>query len=129
MALNIQIDARDDGMTVVTLDGRLDTDTYLELENRITPIFATPPKVVVFDMTNLAYISSMGLRTIFKARKAIEAKKGKLVMTNLQPQIAKVIEIANALPKSSVFSSVEEADRYFATMQRAEIEKQKKQGS
>jgi len=127
MALKIEIETKSKDLIVVKLEGRLDTETYLELENQITPIFTNPPKTVIFDMSDLIYISSMGLRTIFKARKAIEAKNGKLVMTNLQPQIAKIIEIANALPKTSIFQSVEEADRYFAAMQKAEIEKQ--QGS
>jgi anti-anti-sigma factor len=77
----------------------------------------------MFDMTKLNYISSMGLQVLFKARKAIEAHKGSVIMANLQPQITKVFEIVKALPPETIFQSIEEADDYFDLMQRREIEK------
>jgi hypothetical protein len=40
------------------------------------------------------------------------------LMANLQPQIKKVIEIAQALPSESIFASIEEADAYFDAMQK-----------
>ena len=48
--------------------GRLDTQTAPELEKEIDGIVANL-KELVFDMTDLEYISSAGLRVILKAQK------------------------------------------------------------
>ena len=37
---------------------------------------------------------------------------------NMQPQIEKVFDIANALPAQSIFTSTEEADNYLDSMQK-----------
>lgn len=125
MSLNVYIEKRNDKYYAVKLDGRLDTHTFEDCESKLQPILNQEPKVLMFDLTNLSYISSMGLRTMLKTRKTLEAKGGKIVMLNLQPQIAKVFEIAQALPDVNIFSSEQEADHYFDVMQKKEMEKQK----
>ncbi len=125
MALKVDIEKRDGGTCVVKLEGRLDTDTYLECQQKIKPLFTASTKVLMFDMSNLSYISSAGVSTIFSAKKSIEANKGTFMMVNLQPQIKKVFEIIKALPDESIFGSIEEADNYLDAMQRKEIEKEK----
>ena len=125
MSLRIDIERRPAAIALVRLEGRLDTATYTELEKALAPVLAAHPHALLFDMAGLSFVSSMGLRVIFTARKAVEEGGGRMVMTHLQPQIAKVFEIAAALPPENVFASIEEADRYLAAMQRRELEKQK----
>ena len=120
MPLTVDITRKPNGICVVKLYGRLDTTTYGRLESQLDPLLQASTKALIFDMAELSYISSMGLRTILAARKAIEGHGNTLVITNLQPQIAKVFEIAKALPNERVFSSVEEADRYLTAMQERE---------
>ncbi len=126
MSFNVQVESKTDGVYFITLEGRLDTETYPLAEKKLMPLASGQARVMIFNLAKLEYISSMGLRVILKVRKAIEAKKGTLVMTNVQPQIQKVFEIANALPAQSIFASVEEADRYLDRMQNLELEKQRK---
>ena len=40
-----------------------------------------------------------------------------MALTNLQPQIRKVFDIIHALPSLNVFESVDELDRYLASIQ------------
>ena len=126
MSLNVQVESKTEGVYFITMEGRLDTETYPLAERKLMPLASGPARVMLFNLAKLEYISSMGLQTILKVRKAIEAKKGTLVMTNVQPQIQKVFEIANALPAQSIFASVEEADHYLDRMQSLELEKQRK---
>lgn len=118
MSLTMNIENRMPGYFIITLHGRLDSLTYAECEARITPLLIPSTKVMLFEMADLNYISSMGLRVIIKARKFIEGNQGKFSMINLQPQIEKIFEIAQMLPKQPIFSSIEEVDRYFDAMQK-----------
>ena len=116
--LDIIVENQPGGRVRVALNGRLDTQTYAQCEERIRPLLTPATHVLVFDMANLNYLSSMGLRVLMKTSSALGAYGGRCVLAHLQPPIRKVIEIANALPKEAVFASVEEADRYLDLMQR-----------
>ncbi len=116
--LDIIVENEPGGRVRVALNGRLDTQTYALCEERIRPLLTAATRVLVFDMANLNYLSSMGLRVLMKTSSALGSLGGRCVLAHLQPPIRKVIEIANALPKEAVFASVEEADRYLDLMQR-----------
>lgn len=124
MNLNVHIYAKEDGVFLVALDGRLDSETYAHCEEKLMPLLNAKTRRLTFDMSNLSFISSMGLRVVIKARKAIESSGGKVLLAHLQPQIAKIFEIAAALPKYQIFQSINEADAYFAAIQKRELEKQ-----
>jgi anti-sigma B factor antagonist len=125
MKLDVNIYRKEDGNFLVALDGRLDSETYASCEEKLAPILNSSTRALTLDMSKLSYISSMGLRVVIKARKAIEVEGGKVLIVNLQPQIAKIFEIAAALPKYQIFKSIREADEYFAAMQEQELERQK----
>ena len=125
MAFSVKIENREAGTCLMALEGRLDANTYLSLEEKIDSLSSSKMKALILDLGKLSYISSAGVRVILKARKMMAASSGKFVMTNLQPQIRKVFEIVNALPNTPIFESIEEADRYLDIMQKGEIEKQK----
>jgi len=122
MALSLKVTEREKGVYVAAINGRIDSDNYTSFEEQIKPVLSTAPRILVLDMTNLDYISSAGLGVIFYARKTIESKGGTLIMSNLQPQIRKVFEIVKALPKESVFESIEEVDQYLDNIQRKEVD-------
>ena len=116
--LEITIDQQAQGRIRVALKGRLDTQTYAQCEQRLEPLLTPGTRVLVFDMKGLEYLSSMGLRVLMKTSKTLAAHGGKCLLTNLQPPIRTVIDIAKALPPQTIFASVEEADRYLDAMQR-----------
>ncbi len=124
MSLHVKVSKQREGYFIVTLNGKLDSQTSAECEPHLAPLLTGVAKVVLLDMSFLDYISSMGVRLILKTRKALEAQNARLIMSNLQPQIAKVFEIAKALPPQAIFASVAEADRYFDVIQRRELENQ-----
>ncbi len=125
MSLTVETKKRAEGGYIVKPAGRLDTTTYLEFEKKVEPFLNGGTKILVLDMAALDYLSSAGLRAIFKIQKNILANKGVFLMTQLQPQIERVFEIVKALPKEQVFSSIEEVDAYLDVIQRREIDKQK----
>jgi anti-anti-sigma factor len=102
----------------IALEGRMDALSADRLEEALAPILAGSPRAVQLDMAGVSYISSRGLGVVISTIKRLHAHGGKLAMTNLQPPVRKVFEIAAALPEESVFASAEEADRYFDAIQR-----------
>lgn len=116
--LSVQIDPAEGTRQRVTLGGRLDTHTYLSLDEALSPLLATPITTLVLDLAGLDYISSAGIRSIFKARKALAGRSGKVLVAHPQPQIRKVFELVKAVPVGEVFTSMQELDAYLEAMQR-----------
>jgi anti-sigma B factor antagonist len=122
MSLSINIENKITGYCFITLNGRLDGTTSPECDARITSLLTPATKTIIFDMTNLNYISSMGLRVFLKTRRIVEGHGGCVYMINVQPQIEKVFEIANILKGMKLFASMKEADDYFDSMQKNVLE-------
>lgn len=62
----------ENNVLVLALEGRLDTVTAPELEREVSDLSGVTD--LVFDMKNLEYISSAGLRVILKAQKTMNYK-------------------------------------------------------
>lgn len=127
MPLEIQIkkgmDKQHPGTLTIELSGSLDTVTAPELERQVTPLLAEQPKEVIFDLANLKFISSAGLRVIAAVRKRLKDHGGQLSCVHMQPQIQEVFDIIKALPGIKLFKDYAELDAYLAARQRTHTEK------
>ena len=101
----------------VALDGALNTDTAPDFEQRLQEVIDGAYQLTVLDMRDLEYISSAGLRVIFKAAKQTKAEGRRLAAANRKPHIDKVFEILKALPDMAVFANDQELDDYLDSMQ------------
>ncbi len=121
MSLEIQIQectgGHDRGSVTIELKGSLDTATAPELERQLAPLLAGNVKDLVFDLGQLKFISSAGLRVFAAARKTLKERGGQASFIHLQPQIQEVFEIIKSLPGIAVFKDVAEMDRYLAARQ------------
>lgn len=104
--------------------GPIDSDTYMDFNDKITPLLAQTTKGIILDLSNVDYISSAGLGVIFTIRKFLKEKNGDLLFCNIKPQIRRIFEIVNALPKETLFKDAEEADAYLYRMMNKENEKE-----
>jgi anti-anti-sigma factor len=73
----------------------------------------------VFDLAQLKFISSAGLRVFSLTRRTLKERGGQASFINMQPQIQEVFEIIKSLPGVAVFASVAELDQYLAIRQRS----------
>ncbi len=125
MPLEIQIQkgvGNASATATVKLTGSLDTATSPDLERQLAPVLAGGVKDVVFDLAELKFISSAGLRVFSTARKQLKERGGQASFIHLQPQIKEVFEIIKSLPGIAIFQDFAEMDRYLAARQRANIE-------
>ena len=126
MALEIAIvnsgSGQDTGHVMVKLIGSLDTATAPELERQLAPVLAGQVKDLVFDLAELKFISSAGLRVFSSARKTLKQRGGQASFIRMQPQIQEVFEIMKSLPGVAIFKDIAELDSYLAARQRAHKE-------
>ncbi len=101
----------------VALKGALNTDTAPGFETELQDALSGGQQLTVLDMKELDYISSAGLRVIFKAAKQAKADGRRLAAANRKPHIDKVFEILKALPDMAVFANDDELDEYLDAMQ------------
>ena len=117
MPLDIQIQAEPNEGKRISLAGSLDTDTAPQLQDKIDREIDSTAHMIIMDLRRLEFLSSAGLRVIFKTKKLMDSHEGKFMLVNLQPQVRKVFDIIKALDGMNVFRSQEEMDEYLAAMQ------------
>lgn len=118
MSLNLSFQERSIGHFVIMLSGKLDTETYGQLESLINSLATDKVLSITLNMTGLTYISSMGLRVIIQAAKLLKERQAQLVISDPPASIRAVLEMARTLPGQAIFSSVAEADSYFDNVQK-----------
>jgi anti-anti-sigma factor len=117
LTTNVTVD-EENSVARVALVGALNTDTAPAFDERLQAIVAKGYRLAVLDMKDLDYISSAGLRVIFKAAKQSKAAGNRLAAANRKPHIDKVFEILKALPDMAVFANDRELDDYLDAMQK-----------
>lgn len=91
--MEIKTDKNGSALTV-TLKGRLDTQTAPQLEKELK---LEGVASVVFDLSDLEYISSAGLRTMLTAQKTMMAQ-GEMVLEHVAPVVREVFEMTGLAP-------------------------------
>lgn len=81
----------ENGKTVLTPEGRLDTVTAPDLERAVKECLANTTQLV-FDFEKLEYVSSAGLRVLLAAQKAMNAQ-GSMTVTNVNETIMEIFEV------------------------------------
>src|SRR4249920_3529213 len=118
MPLSVRVQEGRSLTKTLVLEGRLDNDTVSVLDQALDPVLESAVKVVVFDLAGLEYITSAGLRSIFRAQKVMNARAGKAVLLNPTPQVQKVLDIVKVADLGAVFKNVRELDAYLDAMQK-----------
>src|SRR5689334_14758460 len=105
--------------TTLALAGRLDSNTAPELDAALDRVLMSAGiKRLIFDLGELEYLSSAGIRCFVRARKILEPQGGRIAIVNPQPAVQKVLDIVKAVPPGGVFRNVAELDAYLDEMQR-----------
>ena len=99
----------DDQGKVVRLGGRLDGNTYQELQQFLDRELQTKEQTVIFDCRDLRFISSAGLSVLLITAKRIDPKASNLAVANLQAAVRETFEIAGFSALFHVFDSLPEA--------------------
>lgn len=93
----------------VALKGRLDAASSNATEAELLRIIEGGERIIVIDLAELTYITSMGLAVLMWVAKRLREVNGKLVVCSLQPAVQQVYEIAGFATIIPVFGTRDEA--------------------
>ncbi|OJS99822.1 STAS domain-containing protein [Marinobacter nauticus] len=118
MSLNIVERNKTEEAVSLELQGSLDSDTAPQLDQHLANAIGSETKVVAFNMAGITFISSAGLRVIFKTLKLMKSRGGQVSVTQMSKGVRKVFEIVKVMPDLTVFADQAEMDEYLEAVQR-----------
>jgi len=101
------------GYSLVTLAGAIDGKTAPEVQERLRPVLEGSGNVVM-DMSAVEYLSSAGLRLLLLIYRDFTARRRRLVLAGIAPEIRSVMEHTGFLGFFSVAADVEQAAQVLA---------------
>ena len=96
-------------VTIVTVDGRIDSGTAKSLEEKLTGLFRSPRGRVIVDCRQLAYITSAGLRVLLLAAKLADKSEGKLALCSMNVEVRRVFDLGELSDLFAIYPSREES--------------------
>lgn len=72
---------------------RVDTVSAPEIDARLKEFLSQDVDCLTIDMSDTVYISSVGLRVMLSTQKAINKKKGSMVLQHVCAQVKEVFDI------------------------------------
>lgn len=90
--MTIKLIKRSEKSALLQLEGRLDTNSAPSAQDAFLKV-ASEYAEIELDFSNLAYISSAGLRSILMLQKQVNRTGGSMCLTNVSSSVAEVFDI------------------------------------
>ena len=94
---------------IFAIKGRLDAATAPIAEETIKEKLAENTNRLLFDLSELEYLSSGGLRVILSAAKEIRRREGKVALAELKPYVYEIFEVSGFTDLIPIKETIEEA--------------------
>lgn len=85
------VENREDDKIVLSVSGRVDTNTSPQLQDKILKAFQKVSHVIL-DFADCEYVSSAGLRALLIGQKTATSKKGSMKLINVPGILMTVLE-------------------------------------
>ena len=82
---------KEGGKTIIKTGARIDTQNANQFEQDIQPALKDGGVDLEMDCSELTYMASSGLRIIQKTMRTVMQQRGQFKMTNVSPEIYKVL--------------------------------------
>ena len=96
---------------VIAPAGSIDHVNAQALERALAPLLGpdATTQALVLDFKDVGYVSSMGLRVLMVAAKALRARNARIAVAALQPVVVEIFDIARFSHVLEVFPTVRDA--------------------
>ncbi|MBS0556174.1 MAG: STAS domain-containing protein [Proteobacteria bacterium] len=104
MAIQITQEQQD-GVRILALSGRLDTETAADVELVLQDLLAAGESRYLFDLTGIGYVSSAGLRVLLGLAKKLDGGKGELKLCGLNASVRQVFDMTGFSKLFAIFAN------------------------
>ncbi len=98
---------------VIYLEGRLDVHKSLEVEQEINDMIEKGEYKLLFNLKDLSYLSSSGLRVFIATLRKLKENNGMLKISEIQANVAKIFKIVEFDDIFEMYNSMDEALQSF----------------
>jgi anti-anti-sigma factor len=98
----------ENGIVSLKIIGRLDAESSILAEEKVRDILDGGNTRILFEFSDLEYISSAGLRVILMTIKELRTKDGKVVLCSLNEYVQEVFDVSNFASIIPITASSEE---------------------
>jgi len=95
------------GIVTLAIKGRMDADTAPEAEKAVKEALEGDTNRLLFDLGELEYLSSAGLRVLLSAAKELKRREGKIVLCSLNQFVKEIFEVSGFESLIPISDSVE----------------------
>ena len=84
----------ENGIVTIAIKGRLDADSSVEAETVVKDALGGETSRLLFNLGELEYLSSAGLRVLLSAAKEMRRRDGKIVLCALNEFVKEIFEVS-----------------------------------
>ena len=84
----------ENGIVSIVIKGRLDADSSPEAEKVVKNALGEQTDRILFDLGQMEYLSSAGLRVLLSAAKEMRRREGKIVLCSLNEFVKEIFEVS-----------------------------------
>ena len=97
----------ENGIVSIAIKGRLDADSSMEAERVVKEALGAEANRLLFNLGDLEYLSSAGLRVLLSAAKEMRRRDGKIVLCSLNEFVKEIFEVSGFQSLIPITESVE----------------------
>lgn len=97
----------ENGIVSIAIKGRLDADSSMEAEKVVKDAIGGEANRLLFNLGELEYLSSAGLRVLLSAAKEMRRRNGKIVLCALNEFVKEIFEVSGFQSLIPITESVE----------------------
>ncbi len=97
------------GFTVIGLSGRLDPGSSPDVQEKLMSLIDQGESRLILDLSELSYVSSVGLRVLILLAKNVQRAKGTLALAGLSEHVYAIFKIAGFTSIFSIYPTCDEA--------------------
>jgi anti-anti-sigma factor len=101
------IQKEENGVVSIAIKGRLDADSSPEAETVVKEALEGDTNRLLFNLSELEYLSSAGLRVLLSAAKEMRRRDGKIVLCALNEFVKEIFEVSGFQSLIPITDSVE----------------------
>lgn len=103
---------------VLNIAGRIDAYGAIKLDSELEKLLDTGEALcLIFDMSEVNYLSSAGIRSIIRTLKILHKRGGELALAAISPYCRNVLDTAGMLDSLNIFPSRKEAIAYLQSFE------------